>query len=358
MDVEFLTNQEILEQARKNLEQGPWDYLVGGVEAETTMKRNRLAFDKIAFRPRVLIDVSEIDTGVSLLGNKLRMPVILAPMGSLQVFTPKGASAATKAAGDFGTIHVVSSVTEPNLEEIAETNQTNKMYQLYIHGDWGWVKEKIARIKNAGYTALCITVDSAYITRRERPMLIRYKWPTQKEPIDPIWRSYVTWDFLDKIKKEWGKSILVKGIMTGEDAKIAVDRGVDVVWASNHGGRQLDHGQGSMEFLPEIVDAVQSKAEIILDGGVLRGTDVIKALAMGANAVAIGKLQGWGLAANGTKGLIRTLEILEDEIKIAMGLLGITNFTQLSSSYICKSDAVNLPNEMSSWPHIPSGQIL
>ena len=117
--------------------------------------------------------------------------------------------------------------------------------------------------------------------------------------------------------------------MTKEDAKIAVDRGVDVVWASNHGGRQLDHGQGSMEFLPEIVDAVQNKAEIILDGGVLRGSDVIKALAMGANAVAIGKLQGWGLAANGTKGLIRTLEILEDEIKIAMGLLGITNFTQL-----------------------------
>jgi len=146
--------------------------------------------------------------------------------------------------------------------------------------------------------------------------------------------------------------------MTKEDAKIAVDRGVDVVWASNHGGRQLDHGQGSMEFLPEIVDAVQNKAEIILDGGVLRGSDVIKALAMGANAVAIGKLQGWGLAANGAKGLIRTLEILEDEIKIAMGLLGITNFTQLSSSYICKSDAVNLPNEMSSWPHIPGGQIL
>ena len=358
MDVEFLTNQEILQQARKNLEQGPWNYLVGGVESETTMKRNRFAFDKIAFRPRVLVDVSKIDTSATLLKNKLRIPVILAPMGSLQVFTPTGASAATKAAGDFGTIHVVSSVTEPSLEEIAETNQTNKMYQLYIHGDWGWVKEKIARIKNAGYTALCITVDSAYITRRERPMLIRYKWPTQKDPVDPIWMSQVTWNSLDKIKKEWGKSILVKGIMTEEDAKIAVDCGVDVVWASNHGGRQLDHGQGAMEFLPEIVNAVQNKAEIILDGGVLRGSDVIKALAFGANAVAIGKLQGWGLAANGTKGLIRTLEILEAEIKIAMGLLGVTSFEQLSSSYVCKTDAVNLPNEMNAWPHIPGGQIL
>ena len=358
MGVEFLTNQEILQQARKNLEQGPWNYLVGGVESETTMRRNRLAFDKIAFRPRVLVDVSKIDTSVRLQKNKLRIPVILAPMGSLQVFTAEGAAAATKAAGDFGTIHVVSSVTEPSLEQIAETNQANKLYQLYIHGDWDWVKDKIERIKNAGYTGLCITVDSAYITRRERPMLIRYKWPTQKDPVDPIWMSQVTWESLAKIKKEWGKPLLVKGIMTEEDAKIAVDCGVDVVWVSNHGGRQLDYGQGTMEFLPEIVDAVRNKAEIVLDGGVLRGSDVIKALALGANAVAIGKLQGWGLAADGKSGLIRTLEILEAEIKIAMGLLGITSFEQLSTSYVCKADAVNLPNEMSTWPHIPRGRIL
>ena len=151
--------------------------------------------------------------------------------------------------------------------------------------------------------------------------------------------------------------LLIKGIMTEEDARIAVDCGVDVVWVSNHGGRQLDHGQGTMEFLPEIVEAVQGKAEIILDGGILRGSDVIKALAIGADAVAIGKLQGWGLAAAGTSGLIRTLEILEDEIRIAMGLLGITSFKQLSPSYLCKADPVNLPNEMSAWPHINGGQI-
>jgi len=358
MDVEFLTNQEILQQARKNLEQGPWNYLVGGVESETSMKRNRLAFDKIAFRPRVLVDVSKIDTSVSLLNYKLRIPVVLAPIGSLQVFAKEGAVASAKAAGDFGTIHVVSSVTEPSLEKIAQTTDADKLYQLYIHGDWEWVKDKIERIKNAGYKALCITVDSAYITRRERPMLIRYKWPTQKDPVDPIWMSRVTWDDLNKIKEEWGMPLLIKGIMTEEDARIAVDCGVDVVWVSNHGGRQLDHGQGTMEFLPEIVEAVQGKAEILLDGGILRGSDVIKALAIGADAVAIGKLQGWGLAAAGISGLIRTLEILEAEIRIAMGLLGITSFKQISPAYICKADVVNLPNEMSAWPHITGGQIL
>ena len=358
MDVEFLTNQEILQQARKNLEQGPWNYLVGGVESETSMKRNRLAFDKIAFRPRVLVDVSKIDTSVSLLNYKLRIPVVLAPIGSLQVFAKEGAVAAAKAAGDFGTIHVVSSVTEPSLEKIAQTTDADKLYQLYIHGDWEWVKDKIERIKNAGYKALCITVDSAYITRRERPMLIRYKWPTQKDPVDPIWMSRVTWDDLNKIKEEWGMPLLIKGIMTEEDARIAVDCGVDVVWVSNHGGRQLDPGQGTMEFLPEIVEAVQGKAGILLDGGILRGSDVIKALAIGADAVAIGKLQGWGLAAAGISGLIRTLEILEAEIRIAMGLLGITSFKQISPAYICKADVVNLPNEMSAWPHITGGQIL
>ena len=147
MHSEFLSNEEIVQEAKKNLVQGAWDYLAGGSESETTMRRNRLAFDKIAFRPRVLINVSKIDTNTTILNEKLRIPILLAPIGSLQTFTQKGGAAATKSASDFGIVHVVSSVTEPSLEEIAAVSNTPKIYQLYIHGDWDWTKEMIQRAK-------------------------------------------------------------------------------------------------------------------------------------------------------------------------------------------------------------------
>ena len=151
---------------------------------------------------------------------------------------------------------------------------------------------------------------------------------------------------------------MVKGIATPEDAKIAVQHGVEVIWVSNHGGRQLDHGMGTLDMLPGIVEAVDGKADIVLDGGIQRGTDVVKAIAMGAKAVAIGKLQGWGLAAQGSVGLVRVLEILEDEIICAMGLLGVTSIDQLSSDYVCEAEAVTLPHEMSAWINMPEGRIL
>ena len=337
------------------------------------MRRNRLAFDKIAFRPRVLINVSKIDTNTTILNEKLRIPILLAPIGSLQTFTQKGGAAATKSASDFGIVHVVSSVTEPSLEEIAAVSNSPKIYQLYIHGDWGWTKEMIQRAKSAGYKALCITVDTASYSRRERPMLNDYIPFSQQTSeasksevnqfgqIDGELKAFsmasVTWDTIDKIKKEWGKPLLLKGIATKEDAKIALEHEIECIWVSNHGGRQLDHGQGTMEMLPEIVDAVNGKSEIIIDGGVLRGSDVVKAVAMGANAVAIGKMQGWGLAAGGSNALTRSLEILEEEIIIAMGLLGTPSINDISPNHICYADQVNHPHEMSAWTNMPGGRI-
>ena len=162
---------------------------------------------------------------------------------------------------------------------------------------------------------------------------------------------------MDRIKELAGLPFLLKGVATAEDAAIAVQHGVDVVWVSNHGGRQLDHGLGSIEVLPEIVQAVAGRAQIMLDGGIQRGSDVLKALALGANAVAIGRLQGWGLAAGGTAGVVRVLELLEAEMIVAMGLLGVTSLDQLTPAYVGKAEPVTFPHEMSAFAHIPGGQV-
>ena len=162
MTMKYVSNEEIIRAARKNLSQGAWDYLIGGSESETTMRRNRLSFDSLAFRPRVLVDVSKIDTSNTILGLNSKMPVILAPIGSQETFTEKGAAAATLAANEFGIIDVISSVSSPSLEEISTTANNPKIFQLYIHGDWNWITSMINRVKESGYKALCITVDTAH----------------------------------------------------------------------------------------------------------------------------------------------------------------------------------------------------
>ena len=358
MSSEFVSIQEIVQVARRNLSQGAWDYLAGASESETTMRRNRLAFDRIAFRPRVLVDVSKIDTTTTFLGHQLRMPVILAPIGSVQVFTPEAGAAATKAAAEFGTMHVLSSVTEPSLEETSTSAGNPKVFQLYIRGDWAWVEDMIGRAKQAGYEAICITVDTAHYSRRERPLLSRWTPSTRLNPPDRSFGASVTWDTVDRIKALAGLPFMLKGIATAEDAALAVEHGVDVIWVSNHGGRQLDHGLGTMDTLKEIVEAVDGKADILLDGGVQRGNDVAKAVALGVKAVAIGKLQCWGLAAAGMEGLVRILEILEEELVIAMALMGVTSIGQLTPAYVCEAEVVTSPHEMSTWINMPGGRIL
>jgi len=342
---EFVTIQEIVQAARHNLNQGTWGYLSGGSESETTLRRNRLAFDRLAFRPRVLVDVSTIETSTTLLSHKMRIPVMLAPIGSQQVFISEGGVAATKAADEFGVLDVISSVTEPSLEDIASAASNPKVFQLYLHGDWEWTKEMITRIKNAGYSANFLASGSP-----NRHQVSGGRTGGHA--------SSVTWDTIDRIKDLAGLPFMLKGVGTAEDAALAVEHGVDTIWVSNHGGRQLDHGLGTMDTLPEIVEAIAGKADIILDGGIQRGSDVLKAIALGAKATAIGKLQCWGLAAAGTEGLVRVLEILEDEIISAMGLLGVTSIDQLTPAYVRKAEAVTMPNEMSAWVNMPDGRVL
>jgi isopentenyl diphosphate isomerase/L-lactate dehydrogenase-like FMN-dependent dehydrogenase len=357
MSVSFITNDEVVQAARRNLHEGAWAYATGGAESETTMRRNRSAFDRLAFRPRVLVDVSSIDPSTTFLGHHLRIPVLLAPIGSLQVFAADGAIGSAKAAEQFGVIQVLSSVTEPSLEETAAATASPKIFQLYVHGDREWRRDILTRVKNAGYDALCLTVDVAHYSRRERVMVTRWLQPTRRTPPDPRWRASLTWDILDEIKEFAGLPFMVKGIQTAEDAELAVQHGVEVVWVSNHGGRQIDHALGTMDSLPEIVQAVAGRARIVLDGGVQRGSDIIKALAMGVDAVAIGKLQAWGLAAAGTEGLVRVLEILEDEMICNMGLIGVTKTSQITRNYVTQADPVTDPHEMSGWVNMPLARL-
>jgi isopentenyl diphosphate isomerase/L-lactate dehydrogenase-like FMN-dependent dehydrogenase len=206
--------------------------------------------------------------------------------------------------------------------------------------------------------ALCLTVDTAHYSRRERPLLNRWQPPSRHREAGRIFQAMLTWEMAVAMKKIAGMPLIIKGIATAEDAKLAVDHGVDVIYISNHGGRQLDHGLGTIDTLPEIAAAVNGRVPIVLDGGVTRGTDVVKALALGATAVNIGKLQGWGLGAGGQAGLVKVLELLEEEITIDMALMGVTSVDQLNPKYVCKAAPVIFAHEMSAFTHIPgSGQL-
>jgi isopentenyl diphosphate isomerase/L-lactate dehydrogenase-like FMN-dependent dehydrogenase len=359
MALDVVTNEELIQKARQRLSQGVWDYLTGGSESETTLRRNRQAFDRIAFRPRILVDVSHIDPSTTFLGHKLRIPAILAPIGGLQEFHPAGAVEVTKAATEFGIMQVVSSATQPELEETAAATDTPKIFQLYVNGDMKWTEDILARIKTAGYVALALTVDVARYSRRERPMLSRYARSIQRRAMpERRYLAELTWDTLDAIRQMWGSTFMLKGVQTAEDAAIAVEHGVDVIWVSNHGGRQIDHGVGSMDTLPEVVQAVEGRARIVLDGGVQRGSDILKAVALGADVVALGRLQGWALAADGQEGVVRMLEIVEDELMSAMGLCGLTSIDKVTPKHVRPAEPVTPAHEMSSWVNMANPRIL
>jgi glycolate oxidase len=307
----------------------------------------------------VLRGVSAVDPSTTFLGHHLRIPVLAAPIGSLQRFTPGGGTAAVAAAAEFGVVPVISSATEPLLEETAASADAVKMFQLYIRGDLEWTRQMIGRIEGAGYGAFVLTVDTAVPSRRERPLISVGPATAPPRPAgEPNYQAQLTWESVDEIHGLTSLPFMIKGIQTAADAALAVEHGADVVWVSNHGGRQLDHARGSMDTLPEIVAAAGGRAEIVVDGGVHRGSDILKAIALGANAVAIGRLQAWGLAAAGADGFVRVLEILEAEMQSAMGLLGVTTLDQLGPAYVGPSEPVTAPHEMSSWPNIPGGRIL
>ena len=348
---EFLTLHEIAAAARKNLSDGVWDYLTGGADTETTLLRNRQGLDGIAFRPRVLRDVREIDTTGQSMNQATRLPIALAPMGSLQSMEAGGAMSVAKAAEEFGVVSFLSSVTVPGLEEIANGTSHPKIYQLYVRGDREWVTGYAKRAIEHGYKAFCLTVDVALYSRRERDIIKRYMPAGRRRGADGWeFQAGLNWDLVKWFKDTFDIPLMIKGIATAEDAQMCIDHGIDGVYVSNHGGRQLDHGRASIDVLPEIVEVVGGSAEIIIDGGFMRGADVLKALALGANTVAIGKLQGLGLSAAGTEGIVRVLELLEIEMRTCLGLLGVTSNAELDASFLHPAPPVYIPSALNAFP--------
>lgn len=325
---------ELVAPAKRNLSAGSWDYLMGAAETETTYIRNRLAIDSLSFRPRVLRNVEHVDTGTRLFGHALGLPVILAPIGSLQDLVPEGGAAATRAAARAGVMHMLSVVSAPGLEAVAACNGHPKIFQLYIRGDEAWIDDHIGRAIKHGYIALAITVDLDHYGRRERDIAKRYKTTSRRAAPADYYQARFTWDDVARIRRTFDIPIILKGIATAEDAGIALDLGVAGIYVSNHGGRQLDHGKGAIALLPEIAARVAKRAVVIVDGGFMRGTDIVKAIALGADAVGLGRLQGLALAAGGEDGLVRAMEILKDEMTRCLGLLGVTSLAKLDTTYL------------------------
>ena len=348
---QFLTLQEIVAAARRNLPPGPWSYLVGGAETETTVRRNRQALDAIAFRPRVLRDVSRVDASAPFLGRRMRLPVMLAPIGGLESIVEGGAAAAARGAAQFGVPQMLSSVCQPGLEATAAAAEATRVFQLYVRGDDAWVDDHVRRALDHGYCAFCLTVDVAMYSRRERDLVGRFVKPWRATaPAGSTYQSGLSWDQVKRFKDKHAIPLILKGIATAEDAELAVQHGVEVVYVSNHGGRQLDHGLGSAAVLPEVVAAIGGRAEIWVDGGFMRGTDIVKAIALGASTVGLGRLPCLGLGAAGVPGLVRTLEILENEVQTCLGLLGVTSFAGLTPRHLASAPPVFEPSVFSAFP--------
>jgi len=354
---EFLTLQEIYQAARRNLPPGPWSYLIGGAETETTVLRNRRALDEISFRPRVLRDVSKIDSSATFLGQPVRLPVMLAPIGGLESIVEGGAATAARGAAQFGVPQMLSSVCQPGLEATAAAAKTVRVFQLYVRGDDAWVDDFVQRARDHGFCAFCLTVDVAAYSRRERDLLGRFVKPWRARAIEgAAFQAGLSWHQVKRFKDKYPDlPLIIKGIATAEDAELCVQHGVEVVYVSNHGGRQLDHGLGSAAVLPEVLQAVKGKAEVWVDGGFMRGTDVVKAIALGAKTVGLGRLTGLALAAGGAPGLVRALELLEEEVRICLGLLGVTSYAELTPRHLAAAQAVRQPDTFSAFP-LPGGE--
>jgi len=371
--------EDLRRLARRRLPRVVFDYLDGGAESELTLRENSRAFEDINFRPRAAVAFPEAHLGVRVLGHQLAFPAILAPVGYSRLMHPGGEVAAARAAGRSGTTYILSTISGHKLEDVKSATDGPAWYQLYLLGGREAAEGGIERARKAGYSALVITVDTAVAGLRERDtrngmkellgasvfaklpfladILAHPRWLSAfladggipklqnivvpgKGPMELIdvsaalVRAAVTWEDLEWIRKIWNGPIVVKGILTGEDAKRAVDTGAAAIVVSNHGGRQLDSVPPTIRALPEVVAAVGGQTEVLLDGGIRRGGDIVKAICLGARAVLIGRAYAYGLAAAGYPGVVRAIEILRTDIERTLRLLGCPSVSALSPSYV------------------------
>ncbi len=364
--------------AKRRLPGPIFHYIDGAADDEITYKRNTNAFDECDLVPNVLSGVDEVDMSTTVMGQKIDMPLYCSPTALQRLFHHEGEIAVAKAAEKFGTMFGISSLGTASIEDISDLVSSPKLFQLYVHKDKGLNKALIDRCKNSNFEAMAITVDTAVGGNRERdlktgftiPMKLslssivsfmshpmwainyftkpRWELPNLKDHIDAgtnvmtsigdyftkMLDNSLGWKDVEEINKNWGKQFAIKGIMSVDDAKKAVDVGATAVMVSNHGGRQLDGSRSPFDQLAEIVDAVGDKVDVICDGGIRRGTHVLKALSLGAKACSGGRMYLYALAAGGQKGVEKSLKNLKDEIERDMKLMGVTSVAQLSRKNI------------------------
>lgn len=365
---------DLKEAARRRLPRMVFDYIDGGADNEVTLRKNVSRLQDVELLWDALKDISNIDTGITVMGDRSRLPFIISPTAASRLFHPRGGECAVaKAARDARIVYACSTIASTTVEDIAAVNPGPKWVQVYVWKDKGIVKEFLARAKAAGFTGCILTVDVPVAGNRERDPRNGFSIPLRVTPqtlsqvitrmgylydvvstpkigtanfshidtrgegiIDFINNQFsqsVTWDDAAWMRDEWGGPFAIKGISKPDDARRCVDIGA-AAWVTNHGGRQLDTAPATIDVLPGIVDAVEGRTEVIFDGGVRRGGDIIKALAFGATAVAIGRAYLFGLAAGGQSGVARAIEILEQEVKRTMALIGATSVAEINRDHI------------------------
>jgi isopentenyl diphosphate isomerase/L-lactate dehydrogenase-like FMN-dependent dehydrogenase len=345
------------ELAHEKLSQPAFDYIAGGADDEVTLRRNREAFERVHLRQRALVDVSSVDLSTTILGQHVEMPVLLAPVALQRLAHPEGEPASARAAAKAGTIMTLSTMASATIEEVAAADGP-KWFQLYVHPDRNVAKRLVQRAEAAGYKAICVTVDVPRLGRRERDLRNQLEFPAdvshrnyigevEVPPVsveagesalaaaaDVLIDPSLTWEVIEWLRSITSLPLVLKGIMTAEDARLAVGHGVDGIVVSNHGGRQLDGVSATIEALPEVVEAVSGRCDVLFDSGIRRGTDVLKALALGANAVLIGRAFMWGLAVDGEKGVTQVLSMLRNELDLAMALCGCRSVGEVGGTVV------------------------
>jgi len=345
--VELLSVYDYEAAAAELLEPGPHGYYAGGAGDELTLRDNVEAYRRWIFRPRMLVDVAACSTATTVLGHEVSMPILVAPTAFQRVIHPDGEAGMARAARDAGTVFCLSTLTTTTPAEVAEAGGP-RWFQVYVFKDDGVTRELVAQARDSGYSALLLTVDAPFRGNRERDARTGFTIPegitvvsmgkggvTPRDVFDRISPS-LSWRDVERLAGEAGLPVLVKGVLTAEDAILAVEHGVAGVVVSNHGGRQLDGVAASLDALPEVVEAVGDRVEVIVDGGIRRGMDAAKALALGARAVLVGRAMLWGLAVGGEQGARRVLEILQTELLLAQQLLGCRTPADIGRAHVAR----------------------
>jgi isopentenyl diphosphate isomerase/L-lactate dehydrogenase-like FMN-dependent dehydrogenase len=323
--------------AAERLDENALAYFAGGAGDEWTLRENELAFERRQLRPRMLVDVTSVTTETTALGHDVSMPILVAPLAFQRLAHPDGEAATARAAAAAGTVMCLSSAATSSPAEVRAAAPDAKLwFQVYVFRDRSVTESLIDEAIDSGFSALVLTVDVPFLGRRERDIRIDFKLPEQLLPYEERLQGFdaaLSWKDLEWLAG-YGLPVVVKGLLTAEDARIACEHGVAAVDVSNHGGRQLDAVQASINALPEIVEAVGDRCEVYLDGGVRRGTDALKAIALGARGVLIGRAFLWGLACEGEAGVAHVLELLREEVMLGLRLLGCRTPAEVTRAHV------------------------